>query len=150
MDSAGWCAESRRPRMTTSARNCRRSCVARMELRNRLEREDCEDEVAINIQALHWHWGWKREKTLSQGAWQQEAQLPKVDVGGCAVVERSGGTCWPRHCLCRTAARRCGQVLCGVVLGRLGRRQILYVNIWRVGAALPANQGADTGNSHIS
>lgn len=70
--------------MAPLARNCRRSCVARMELRRRRERESGEDEVAIKIQALHWvgGGGGRGKKTLSQGACNKK--LPKVDVGGCS------------------------------------------------------------------
>lgn len=48
-----------------------------------------------------------------------------------ALAERSGGTCWPRHSLRRTAALRCGQVLCGVVLAQCWG-SVRYVNIWPV------------------
>lgn len=75
-----------------------------------LEREDGEDEVAIDIQASHRHWGLEEGKRRwAKGPGNKK--LLEIVVGGCSrgewrlrSVERSGGTCWPRHCVCRTAA----------------------------------------------
>lgn len=119
MDSAGSCAESRRPRMMPLARNCRRSCVARMELRSRLEQEDGEDEVAINIQASHWHWGWREGKDAApRGPGNKKLNCQKSTsavalgaIGGCAA---SRGPAVPAGLVTSSITASAAQLPCDV------------------------------------
>lgn len=72
--------------MAPLAKNCRRGCVAQMELRARARTRGWEDEVAIDIQASMRGGGGggeeKERKMLSQGACNEK--LRKVEVGGCS------------------------------------------------------------------